>query len=116
MREMTNDQSLDMFADMLEPVSVILADKDVMSHFSKGTIAAGVAYAIKRHKTEVIQILAATDGVPVEEYKVNPFTVPVKLIRLFSMPEFKELFTPAGQMTESAFSGSPTESTEEGAN
>ena len=100
MREMTNEESLDMFADMVEPCSIILSDKEVTERFSKGSIAAGLAFAIKRHKTEVIQILAASDGVPVDEYKVNPLTVPTKLMRLFSSPEMKELFMSAGQQTD----------------
>lgn len=116
MRELTTDESLDLFADLLEPCAVILADTDVRDNFSKGTIAAGVAYAIKRHKPEVIRILAATDGVPVEDYKVNPFTIPIKLLRLFSMPEMKELFSSAGQKTDSASFGSLTESIGDGVN
>lgn len=113
MREMTNDQSLDMFADMLEPMSVILADKEVSEKFKHGTIAAGVAHAIKKHKPEVIRILAATDGEPVETYKVNPVAIPFKLLRLLSAPEVKELFTFAGQTTESGSSGSAMVNTEE---
>lgn len=114
MRNMTNEQSLDMFADMLEPMSVILADKQVSEKFKNGSLAAGVAYAIKNHKPEVIQILAASDGEPVETYKVNPMALPFKLLHLFSAPEFKELFTSAGQMTENEFSGSLMENTEDG--
>ena len=96
MREMTNDESLDMFADMLEPMSNILADPEVAEKF-KTTLAAGVACAIKKHKAEVIQILAAADGISVEEYKVNPIKLPFQLLRLFSSPEMKELFMSEGQ-------------------
>ena len=114
MRNMTNEESLDMFADMLEPMSVILADKEVSAKFKDGTLAAGVAHAIKRHKPEVIQILAATDGEPVETYKVNPIAIPFKLLHLLSSPEMKELFMSAGQMTEKGSSGSAMASTEDG--
>ena len=114
MREMTNDESLDMFAEMLEPMSVILADKEVAEKFKSGTLAAGVAHAIRKHKPEVIQILAATDGEPVETYKVNPIAIPFKLLHLFSAPEMKELFMFAGQKNESASSGSAMENTEGG--
>lgn len=113
MRELTNEESLDMFADMLEPMSIILADKEVAEKFKNGTLAAGVAHAIKKHKPEVIKILAVTDGEPIETYKVNPVSIPFKLLRLLSAPEMKELFSSAGQMTEKGFSGSPMENTEE---
>ena len=115
MREMTNEESLDLFAELLEPCSVVLADDDIAKQFKKGSIAAGVAYAIKKHKPEVIQILAAIDGVPVEDYKVNILTIPVKLMHLFSAPEMKELFSQAGQKNENEPSGSLMGSIEEGA-
>lgn len=112
-RNLSNEESLDLFADLLEPVAEILADKDVKEAFESKKIC-GVKLAIKNHKAEVIQILALVDGIPVEEYKVSVFTLPMKLLELLNKPEVSELFQSQGQMKVAATSGSATGNTEDG--
>lgn len=114
MAELSNEEILDRFADLIEPACEILADTEIREQAKDGTKAAIAALAIKRHKAAVIRILAVTDGVPVEGYKVNPFMIPVKLIRLLNMPEVKDLFTGQAQTTAEGFSGSATASTGDG--
>lgn len=109
----SNEESLDLFADLLEPVAEILADAEVKEAFESKKIR-GVKVAIKKHKAEVIQILALVDGIPVEEYKVNVLTLPLKLLELLNKPEVAELFQSQGQMNFAATSGSATETMEDG--
>lgn len=109
----SNEESLDLFADLLEPVAEILADAEVKEAFESKKIR-GVKVAIKNHKAEVVQILALIDGIPVEEYKVNVFTLPLKLLELLNKPEVAELFQSQGQMKVAATSGSATVNTEDG--
>lgn len=98
MEQLSNEQVLDRFADLIEPVAEILGDTEIKAQ--AGNKAAFAALAIKRHKQAVIKILAITDGVPVDEYKVNPFAIPVKVINFLNRPELQDLFTVQGQMTE----------------
>lgn len=109
----SNEESLDLFADLLEPVAEILADAEVKEAFELKRIR-GVKVAIKKHKAEVIQILALVDGIPVDEYKVNVFTLPLKLLELLNKPEVAELFQSQGRMNFAATSGSATETMEDG--
>ena len=114
--ERTNEDKLELFADLLEPVSAIIGDEEIRDGITKGIPAIRVAsIAIKRHKKECITVLALLDGVPIEEYKVNLISLPIKLVRLLNTDEFKELFTGAEQKTDAASSGSATEITGDGA-
>lgn len=111
---LNNDESLDLFADLLEPVAEILADEEVKTAFNEKKIR-GVKVAIKNHKAAIIEILALIDGVPVEDYKVNVLTLPLKVVELLNRPEVADLFQSQGQMDVAAISGSATDNTKDGA-
>lgn len=87
-----NEDALDLLADILEPMSTILADPK-LKEVKNGKMVNVAAYILKNHKEAVMQVLARLDGVPVEEYHCNVFTVPSKILKLLNDPEFKELFT-----------------------
>lgn len=107
------ENALDLLADIIEPAAEILGDKEIAELYNGGwKKAAIVKIAIKKHKKEVIEILAAMDGVPVEEYSCNVLTLPLKLLEILNDKEFMELFTFAGQTGGAKSSGSPTENTE----
>lgn len=115
--QLDNEKALDAFADLLEPLTEILTDKEVKAAYDKDGLKIGVVkLAIKKHKKEVIQILAILDDTPVEKYKVNILTLPAKIIELLNTPEFSDLFTSQGQKSGETSSGSAMENTEDGAN
>ena len=116
MRDLTNEEALDLFADLVEPVSEILFDAEVRKALEENNAAKAVKRAIKRHKRRIIEVLASIDGIPVEEYKVNVLTLPLKLMEFVNRPEFAELFTSQGQTSAADVSGSVTENTGDGAN
>ena len=60
-----------------------------------------------------MQIMATIDGVPVDEYKCNVFTLPVKILELLNDPALVQLFTYQGQTGDAKSSGSVSENTEE---
>lgn len=91
--EIQGDRALDVFADILEPGAVILADKEVGDLFRAGKRLPAVKVAIKAHKKEVKEILAVIDGVPVEELKIGVFTLPTRLLEIFNEPEVLSLFS-----------------------
>lgn len=117
MKERTNEENLELFADLVEPVGAILADKELT-----GMLAAGekpvkiIGPAIKRHKPELIEILARIDGEDPATYKVNIVSLPFRILSLLNSPMVQELFTTQGQTTSAAFSGSAMENTEGGEN
>lgn len=114
--ERTNEELLDLFADVLEPVGEILQDKEFVKAADSGQKLTAVSMAIKNHKKAIIKILALVDGVPEDEYKVNLGTLTFKLLKLLNKPEVQLLFFSQAQKSGGVASGSATESTEDGAN
>lgn len=91
-----DDDALDLLADIIEPATEIFADEEVKKAFGKSKLAA-IRIAIKRHKPELMQIMARMDGVPVEEYHCNVLTLPARLLQILSDEELTTFFTDAVQ-------------------
>lgn len=116
--ERTNEERLDMFADMMEPATEILSDSELQKILNGGGAPLkAVKPAIKNHKEACIAILAALEETPVEEYRVpSPGAFFMKVLGLFTKPEVQALFTSQGQKSDKKSSGSATASTEGGEN
>ena len=110
--EYQGEAALDVLADLIEPVGEIMSDKEIGEVFKKNRFKA-IGLAIKNHKNAVMQIMATIDGVPVEEYKCNVFTLPAKILELLNDPDIVQLFTYQGQTGDANSSGSASESIEE---
>lgn len=111
-----NVQNLENFAAMLEPVATILGDKELLTELGSGKVFKAVPIAVKKYPTEIIEILAASSGVPASEYKVPaPPIMILKALSLFNRPDFQELFTSQVQMSAVPSFGSAMENTEDGA-
>lgn len=107
------EDALDLLAEIIEPAASILADDELKRIYNRGEKKITlVKYVIKNHKREVMEILAAMDGVPVEEYSCTVLTLPVKVMEILNDKELMELFTSAGQTEGAKSFGSPTENTE----
>ena len=110
--EYQGEAALDILADLMEPAGEIMSDKEIGEVFKENRFKA-IGLAIKNHKKAVMQILATMDGVPVEEYKCNVFSLPVKILELLNDPEMIQLFQYQGQTGDAKSSGSASENTEE---
>lgn len=109
--EYHGEAALDILADLIEPVGEIVSDKEIGEVFKKNRFKA-IGLAVKNHKKSVIQIMATMDGVPVEEYKCNVFTLPVKILEILNDPALVQLFTYQGQTGDANSSGSASENIE----
>ena len=116
MAERTNEELLDLFADLLEPCADILIDAKFQEQMQKTNKLPAIKTAIKNHKQSVIQILALIDDVPIEEYHVNLLTLPIRLLDLVNKPEVQNLFSSQRQKIDGAVSGSAMENITDGAN
>ena len=113
--EYQDGDALDLLADIMEPAVVIMGDDDVRAAFDEGSKIKGVSAAIKAHKAEVLQILARLEGVDVEEYHCNVFTLPGVILDVLNDRELLSFFTEQARMrTINASSGRATETTEGG--
>lgn len=117
MRERSNEEALDLFADLMEPVAEILTDDEVKKAYNEKPIK-GIKVAIKRHKRTLVSCLAMIDGVPEKNYHVNVLTLPVKILGLINSPDMQpiiaELFQLQDQMMAVDASGPATEPTGDG--
>lgn len=113
--ELQGEEALDVLADIIEPASEILADSEVASVLKgNGKKLKAAKLILKNHKKAVIEILAAMERTPVDEFQVNLLTLPVKLLELLNDQMLAEAFGLQSQ-TEKPSSGSAMESTEAGA-
>ena len=113
----SNEENLELFADLIEPCAEIFTDKELAAELQSGKTASAVKLGIKRHKSAVIEILARIDGVEVGQYKVpTPPVLAMKILSLFNDPDVAALFTSASQSGAEIASGSVTENTEGGEN
>ena len=110
--EYQGEAALDVLADLIEPAGEIMSDKEIGEVFKENRFKA-IGMAIKNHKKAVMQILATMDGVPVEEYKCNVFSLPVKILEILNDPEMIQLFQYQGQTGDAKSSGSASVNTED---
>ena len=80
------EAALDVLADIIEPLTIILADEEMQKLAnSHAPTLAYVKPAIKNHKQQVFEVLARLEDVPVEEFKetCSLITLPKMLLDLF---------------------------------
>lgn len=99
----------DLIADIIDPVANIVSDAQVAELFASGGINADTAkeYApelIKRHKEDVIAIMAAIRGVTPEEYAatLNVMTLFRDVMEIITDKELLGFLTSLGASEESA--------------
>ena len=125
--DIKGDRVIDVIADIIDPIANIAADKEAAELFARKKLPEGAdarAFAIQRlrksvppllktHKGDVVAILAAIEGTPVEEYSenLNLFKLMKDATDLLTDEAFIGLFTSA-QTGKS--SGSVRESIAEG--
>lgn len=114
--EYKDEEALDLLADLIDPVIEIFGDKEIAKVYRSGEKLKTVKLAIKNHKKSVIRLLATLEGVPIEEYHCNIFTLPKTLLAIMNDPELSDFFDAQSQTDLEDVSGSVTENTEEEGN
>ena len=102
--DIRGDRTLDVIADLIEPVSNIAGDEAISGRLKEvqGTSEDDVKKAftklaptiIRSHKADVLAILSTIKGVPLDEYvgEVNLATLVVDLLDLLNDEEFASFF------------------------
>lgn len=112
--EIKNEQAIELLADMFDPIAEIATDTEVVSAARLNNKIDTVKLILKNHSRAVFELMAMSEGIPVDEYECDVLTLPVKLVELFNRPEFTFLFQSQGQkMGETSF-GSAMENTKDG--
>lgn len=117
MKERTNRERLELFADLIDPAAEIVTDPEVRELLASGSAPMkAVQLAIKNHGDAVVAVLAILEETRPEEYRVPPpGEMLLKLLGLLGKPEVTSLFTLQLQRSGAASSGAATENTEGGA-
>lgn len=110
--ELKNEKAIEALADIFDPIAEIASDDAVRSAANSNNRILMVKLMLKNHAKSIFEIMAISEGVPIEEYECNVLTLPAKLVELFNAPEFGFLFPSQGQTKEETSSGSATENTE----
>lgn len=111
--EIKGEAAIDVLADLIDPMSEIISDKEIETLFKMNAPKLKlVKTALKKHKKEVIEILAVLDGESPETYDVNIVTLPLKVLELLNDPMVANLFQSQGQKNQEEHSGSAMGNTE----
>lgn len=112
--EFKNEEALDLLADILEPVSVIMTDDEVVDKLmSDNEKMSGAVLMIRRYKKELRRILAAMDQEDPETYEFNIFTLPRRILEIVNDKELLAFFMEQQTETLKESFGSAKENTEE---
>lgn len=111
--EIKNERAIETLADMFDPIVEIASDENVVSAARGSNKILMVKLILKDHSRAVFELMALSEGVPVEEYECDMLTLPMKLLDLFNRPEFNFLFQSQGQKMEETSFGSATENTKD---
>lgn len=98
--ELRNEEAAAMLAELIEPASVIFADKEIRDALKESKMS-GVKCAMKKHGKELIDLLAIIDGADRETYSVNAMQIVTKTLAILSDKELIQAFTSQAQTAES---------------
>lgn len=112
--EYKDGEALDIIADILEPIVMMTKNEKFMAvvNDDEATRLEKVRVAFKECKSEVTQILAVLNGLPVSEYHYSVASILVDIANLLSDTDFVNFFESQGQKTSDTTFGSATENTE----
>lgn len=108
-----NYDKIDLFADILEPVAAIVADKSWIADFQQGNKIKAIQTAIKGHKRELVEIFARIEGKDPDTYEIDGVGLFFRLARMLNRPDLdvNDLFTSQDQSADAAPSGPATPNT-----
>lgn len=119
--EIKGERTLDVVAELIEPIANIAADKETAKmfrrekapegvdprEFAANRLKSGVPSLLKAHKRDVVSILATIEGVTAQEYtaSLNLAKLAKDCVDLITDEEFSDLFIsamPGGENSGSA--------------
>jgi hypothetical protein len=107
------EEALDLLVNIMEPVTIIFADKAVRDAYKSQPKLQLVKTVVKSHMAEVLEIMAMLNGMSADEYKAA-ITIPGlirQVLELINDKELQSFLESQATETESTASGLPTENT-----
>lgn len=92
--ECTNEDALDLIADLIAPFSKLTADEEVQKAIKSNAPKLLIGEkAIRANKTAIIEILATLEGVPVEDYHNTAIGMLKDLVIILNNEDIQSLFS-----------------------
>ena len=111
-----NEEALCLLADILDPMSEIVSDKEIRDLLKTGKgedRIKAVSVMVKNHQKQIVEILARMDGQEPDGYSFGFFTLPGRILEVLNDPELTAFFTdPVIQSSEQSFGSHPENITE----
>lgn len=95
--EYKDEDALDLLAEIMEPAVIIMGDEEIKKVITSGNRIKIAKIIIKNHKQQVLEILAAMEGVSVKDYHCNILTLPMRLLEILNDKELIQVFTSQAQ-------------------
>lgn len=114
--DIKGDAAIEFWCDILEPMTKICEDPVVLGYISgkkRSKVGLAIAEIARKHRKEVTEVLAAIEGVSVNEYRktASALSIPQTLKILVGDPDFFTLLEFFGIQLENPFGGNVTENT-----
>lgn len=92
--EIKGEEAIDVLAEILVPITEIANDEEVKEGFETN-VATCVSIALKKHKAQVIEILASINGKSAEETlaEIDILSLPAYMVDVLNEPAIQNLFT-----------------------
>ena len=91
--EIKGKEALDVLAEIIEPAAEIFTDENVINALKvENNKAKAAKIILKDHNKAVLTLLAALEGVPVEEYQPPSLALPSLILGVLNDPELNSLF------------------------
>lgn len=97
--EYQNEEAAEILADLIDPISEIASDKDVKENFKSSKMKTA-KIILKKHGKPLIDILSIYEGIPREEYHVNPIGLVRKTFNILNDKDVMSVFTSQEQTEE----------------
>ena len=93
-KQKKNEEALEMLVDILEPAVEIFTDPDITDLWGQKDVKMTtlISTAVKKYKTNVIRILAATDGITYEEADYSMTDIINKVMEILNNPDLMVFF------------------------
>lgn len=95
--EYKNEDALELLCDLLDPMTKILSDKELLEAMKDGASKIEIVKtAIKNNKSSVIEVLARLKGVPVKDYNENLISMIAEIFTILNDEELLSFFSSLG--------------------
>lgn len=111
--EYKDEECLDVLAEILDPINKICKDNAVKKAYESDDTLKLAKAIIKRHKTEVVKILATLDNKKVEDYHYNFITLMQDVINIIHDEVLLDFFRSVQMLGTPIISTMPTTTAQE---